>query len=80
MEGQAPGEFGRLCDVFEKLGTREPSTLEQARAVIENIRAEKGHLDEDALRELETISPRNREKLLRIVQLKQESEAAYTTR
>ncbi|KAJ4318583.1 hypothetical protein N0V94_004361 [Neodidymelliopsis sp. IMI 364377] len=79
MEDQAPGELGRLYDVYKELGTREPSTLEQARAVIENIRAEKGHLDEDALRELDTISPRNREKLLRIVQLKQESEAAYTT-
>ncbi|KAH9866598.1 hypothetical protein J1614_008290 [Plenodomus biglobosus] len=79
MEGQAPGEFGRLYDVYEELGTREPSTLEQAQAVIENIRAEKGHLDKDALRELDTISPRNREKFLRIVQLKQESEAAYTT-
>lgn len=80
MELQAPGEVGRLYDVYTELGTREPSTLEQARAVIENIRAEKGHLDEDALQELDTISPRNREKFLRIVQLKQESEAAYTTR
>lgn len=80
MEGQAPGEFGRLYDVYKELGTREPSTLEQARAVIEYIRAEKGYLDEDALRELDTISPRIREQVLRIVQLKQEYEAGYTTR
>ncbi|KAH6642718.1 hypothetical protein C7974DRAFT_469017 [Boeremia exigua] len=79
MEGQAPGEFGRLYDVYKELGTREPSTLEQARAVIEYIRAEKGYLDEDALRELDTISPRIREQVLRIVQLKQEYEAGYTT-
>ncbi|UPX10550.1 uncharacterized protein EKO05_0001202 [Ascochyta rabiei] len=79
MEDQAPGAFGRLYDVYTELGTREPSTLEQAQAVIEYIRTEKGYLDKDILRELDTISPRNRERLLRIVQLKQESEAAYTT-
>lgn len=42
MEGQAPGEFGRLYDVYKELVMREPSTLEQAQAVIENIRAENG--------------------------------------
>ncbi|KAH7070360.1 hypothetical protein BKA63DRAFT_605622 [Paraphoma chrysanthemicola] len=79
MEDEAPGEYGRLYEVYKQLGTREPSTPEQARAVIEYIRAEKGHLDDEALRELNTVSRRTRERLIRIVQLKQESEAAYTT-
>ena len=80
VEGQAPSELDRLYDIYKELGTREPSTLEQAQAISKNIRAEKGHLDEDALQELDTISLRNREKFLRIVQLKQESTAVYTTR
>ncbi|KAH7082057.1 hypothetical protein FB567DRAFT_581505 [Paraphoma chrysanthemicola] len=79
MDGDAPGEFGRLYEIYKQLGSREPSTVEEAQAVIEYIRAEKGHLDDGALRELDTVSPRTRERLLRIVQLKQESEAAYTT-
>lgn len=41
MELQAPGEFGRLYDVYTELGTREPSTLEQARAVISRTYAQK---------------------------------------
>lgn len=64
MDEEAPGEYGRLYEVYKQLGTREPSTADEAQAVVEYIRAEKGHLDDGALRELDTVSPRTRERLL----------------
>ncbi|KAF2023979.1 hypothetical protein EK21DRAFT_118224 [Setomelanomma holmii] len=75
MDSANAGNLSRLYGVFEKLGDREPTTLEEAQAVIENISAEKGHLDKDTLRGLESLPPRSRERLLRIVELK----AKYTT-
>jgi hypothetical protein len=80
MEVEHAGDLSRLYNVFAQLGNREPSTLIEAQAVIENIRAEKGHLDEETSRELDKLPPRSRERLLRIVELKQETEAAYTTK
>lgn len=66
--------------MLERLGDREPSTTLEAQAVIESIRAEKGHLDEETLHELNSISDRSRQNVLRIVELKKETEAAYTRR
>lgn len=72
--------LGRHSDVFSRLGDREPSSFIEAEAVIENIRAEKGYLDEETLRDLHRISEQSRNKVLHLVRLKRETEAAYTTR
>jgi hypothetical protein len=44
------------------------------------IRAEKGHLDDETLQELNILDARTKERLLRIINLKRETEAAHTTR
>jgi hypothetical protein len=72
--------LGRHSEVFRRLGNDEPATTLQTQAVIENIRAEKGYLDDEILQDLHRIGQRSRERLLRIVQLKRETEAAYTTK
>lgn len=72
--------LGRYSDVLAQLGDREPSSLIEAQAVIENIRAEKGYLDNETLQDLRTINEQSRKKILHLVQLKRETEAAYTTR
>jgi hypothetical protein len=74
------GSLSRHCDVFRQLGDREPVTSTEAQAVIENIRAEKGYLDDETLQELNTLGSRTKERLLRIINLKRETEAAYTTK
>lgn len=71
---------GRLRDVLERLEHREPSTELEAQAVIEGIRAEKGYLDEEILRDLNNVAERSRQQILRIVEQKRESEAEYTKR
>jgi hypothetical protein len=70
----------RHRDVFKQLGNREPTTAIEAQAIIENIRAKKGHLDDRALQEVNTLSPEVRETILRIVESNRETEAAYTTK
>ena len=71
---------GRHDTVLAQLGNREPSLLSEAQAVIEGIRAEKGYLNADVLQELDSLKPETRDYLLRIVEQKKETEAAYTTR
>ncbi|KAF2183099.1 hypothetical protein K469DRAFT_690218 [Zopfia rhizophila CBS 207.26] len=66
--------------VLEGLGDREPSTVLEAQAVIESIRAEKGYLDEETLQDLNSIRDSSRQNILRIIEQKQEMEAAYTRR
>jgi hypothetical protein len=80
MDGDLAGSLSRDCDVFRQLGDREPANLTEAQAVIENIRAEKGHLDDETLQELNILDARTKERLLRMINLKRETEAAYTTR
>jgi hypothetical protein len=80
MNGDIVSALSKHCEVFKELGDREPLNTIEAQAVIENIRAEKGHLDEETLREVHTLGSRIQERLLRIVQLKRETEAAYTTK
>jgi hypothetical protein len=59
---------------------REPSTVLEARAVMESIRVEKGYLDDVTQRDLNTLLPRSRLKIQRIIEAKRETEAAYTKR
>jgi hypothetical protein len=80
MHGTGLGHLSGHWDVFKQLGDREPTTAIEAQAVIENIRAEKGHLDDQAVQEVNTLSRPVRETILRIVELKRETEAAYTTK
>lgn len=72
--------LGRHSDVLAQLGDREPANLIEAQAVIENIRAEKGYLDNETLQDLCNINEQSRKKILHLVRLKRETEAAYTTR
>jgi hypothetical protein len=80
MDGDLARSLSRDCDVFRQLGDHEPANLTEAQAVIENIRAEKGHLDDETLQELNILDARTKERLLRMINLKRETEAAYTTR
>jgi hypothetical protein len=80
MDSDLAESLSRDCDVFRQLGGREPANLTEAQAVIENIRAEKGYLDDKTLQELNILDARTKERLLRIINLKRETEAAYTTR
>jgi hypothetical protein len=80
MDAGITGSLGRHYEVYRQLGNREPSTAIEAQAVIENIRVEKGHLDADTLRELDTLTQRTRETILKIVKSKRETEADYTTK
>jgi hypothetical protein len=70
----------RHGDVLERLGDREPTTVLEAQAVIENIRAEKGYLDQETLQHLNGLPLRSRQSISRIIELKRETEAAYTKR
>jgi hypothetical protein len=78
MHGNGLGHLSGHWDVFKQLGDREPTTAIEAQAFIENIRAEKGHLDDRAVQEVNTLSPQVRERILRIVESKREIEAKYT--
>jgi hypothetical protein len=71
---------GRHTAVLAQLGDREPSTLLEAKAIIEGIRAEKGYLDADTMDDLSSIRAQSRDNILRIVEQKRETEAAYTKR
>ena len=66
--------------ILERLGDREPSRIIEAQAIIENIRVEKGYLDEDLLEDLNSLRDGNRKRVERIFELKRRTEAAYTTR
>ena len=80
MDGENLSLISRHKDVLRRLGDREPSNAPEAQAVIERIRAEKGYLDEKTLHELNSISDESRQSILHIVELKRETEAAYTRR
>jgi hypothetical protein len=80
MDGDLARSLSRDCDVFRQLGDREPANLIKAQAVIENIRAEKGYLDNKTLQELNILNARTKDWLLRIINLKRETKAAHTTR
>lgn len=70
----------RHGNVLESLGDREPTTVLEAQAVIENIRAEKGYLDPETAQHLNALPPRSRQNISRIIARKRETEAAYTKR
>ena len=72
--------LGRHSDVLAQLGDREPASLIETQAVIENIRTEKGYLDSETLQDLHKIPEQSRKKVSQLVKLKRETEAAYTTR
>lgn len=80
MENKLLNSLNKLGGIFRQLGDREPTTAVEAQAVIENIRAEKGHLDKEVVQELHTNSQRTQDVIFNIVKLKRETEAAYTTK
>ncbi|KAF2107406.1 hypothetical protein BDV96DRAFT_653752 [Lophiotrema nucula] len=59
-------------------GDREPSSEFEAQAILKSIRAEKGYLDNETMKDLDLIRDRSRQNILRIVELKKETKAAYT--
>jgi hypothetical protein len=80
MDDDFVKSLGRHGDVFRELGDREPANSIEAQAIIENIREDKGYLDDETLQDLHTLGQRSQDRLLRIVKLKRETEAAYTTK
>ncbi|KAF2875580.1 hypothetical protein BDV95DRAFT_278391 [Massariosphaeria phaeospora] len=70
--------IAKYKEVLERLGDGEPTSALEAKAVIESIRADKGHLDDETLQDLQSIRDRSRQNILRIIELKRETEAAYT--
>ena len=80
MEGNNDLLVGRLQDVLDALGDREPSTRLEAQAVTEKIRLSKGHLDDEVRSDLENLQPRNRSIMLGFVERNRAMEAAYTSR
>ena len=67
-------------NVLEKLGDREPSTEFEAQAVLEDIRASKGYLDEETLQDVRRMRESSKQHIQRIVDSFQETAAAYTKR
>jgi hypothetical protein len=67
-------------DVLEKLGDREPMTELEAQAVLEDIRASNGYLDEETLQDLSKMRDSSRQYIQRIVNSFRETAAAYTKR
>ena len=49
-------ELLAFTDVFKRLGNKEPSNQFEMQAVLAQIRTTKGHLSEDTLRGIETLS------------------------
>ena len=72
--------FGRHRNVFENLGDDEPSTFLEAQAVIENIRADKGHLDATTMRDVNEMPARSRQKIMYNMEKIRDMEAAFTKR
>lgn len=66
--------------VLAQLGDREPSSILEAQAVIESIRAAKGYLEEDFLRHVRSMPPQSCDKVLQMNERLRETEAAFTTR
>lgn len=66
--------------VLDQLGDREPSTIQEAQAVLEDIRARKGILDDETVYHLNFIPERNRRLIQRNLDALRETEAAYTRR
>jgi hypothetical protein len=80
MTATDPFPVGKFTGVLKRLGDDEPSCQLETRAVIEAIKAEKGYLDEDVLQDLNALKPESREIVLRVIEQKRKTEAAYTTR
>ncbi|KAI4683813.1 uncharacterized protein J4E84_006652 [Alternaria hordeiaustralica] len=53
---------GRYHEVLERLGKAEPSTVDECKAVLERIRVNKGHIDEDYRLDLEKLSHGHRDR------------------
>jgi len=71
---------GRYHEVLERLGRAEPSTADECKAVLENIRVNKGHIDEDYRLDLEKLSHGHRDRTLYVFAKQRKLEAAFTKR
>jgi hypothetical protein len=72
--------FGQNRELLERLGDDEPSTTDEADALIESIRISKGYLDEDIKSDLQKLDARTRDVMLQFVARQREIEAAFTKR
>lgn len=75
-----PSGTGPLERSASRLDINEPSTPREAEVIIERIRAEKGHVDEDTRQELNNISSRSRQNVMRSFERNREMEAQFTRR
>ncbi|KAI4920156.1 hypothetical protein J4E90_002296 [Alternaria incomplexa] len=69
---------GRYHEVLERLGRAEPSTVDECKAVLENIRVNKGHIDENYRLDLEKLSHGHRDRTLYVFAKQRKLEAAFT--
>ncbi|KAI4933089.1 hypothetical protein J4E85_003492 [Alternaria conjuncta] len=69
---------GRYHEVLERLGKAEPSTVDECKAVLERIRVNKGHIDEDYRLDLEKLSHGHRDRTLYVFAKQRKLEAAFT--
>lgn len=70
MDSELPDSLNKHGDTFKQLGDREPTTAIEAQSVVENIRADKGHLDDEVLQELRGNSRHTQDVIFNIVKLK----------
>jgi hypothetical protein len=66
--------------ILDRLGDREPTTNEEANAVLANIRAGFGYVYEDLRTDLENCEPRHRDLVLQNFQELRRNKAMFTKR
>ena len=71
--------LSRLRDVLEAMQDFEPKNQLEARAVLEQIRLEKGYLDDEMVQDVSEMPKRTREFIQQLVQTYRETQGEYTT-
>ena len=73
-------DASRHHEVFEQLEKAEPSTMCEVRAILEDIRCDKGYIDNDYRQDLENLTSANRYRTLRDNAKQRKREAAFAKR
>ena len=72
--------LSRLRDVLEAMQDFEPKNQLEARAVLEQIRLEKGYLDDEMVQDVSKMPTRTREFVQQLVQNYRNTQGEYTTK
>ena len=72
--------LSRLRDVLEAMDDFEPQNQLEARAVLEQIRLEKGYLDDEMVQDVSKMPTRTREFVQQLVQNYRNTQGEYTTK